>query len=321
MCGLIALPRIRRTLVEPVLGTSTKMHYVLMGDHGLFARLRTFKIIPFVDESDCSDFRPASCHHPAFDPAIRTDLAGSSVPLSYSLSTTPRSGLGTRGICRVAPEIAATVLRLLQDIEDEEWVYWCSDDKYPIHFIVEKVTELLQYVLTTPEISGLLFCRAPYSSGSTRPGVAFASTRYPGRRYPARAQRMVSNLDPSVPQSKGASFAFSQLPLKIPSAKALDGLKDQIRSRTNITCLSPSKTLRSLAKAPSEESLPGIASSIRQTDIELPEWFQRSNGEWVTMGRLPEDTLWQRFRRWLSRAAVSNASPARTCRFLMRGGF
>lgn len=58
------------------------------------------------------------------------------------------------------PEIAATVLRLLQDIEDEEWVYWCSDDKYPIHFIVEKVTELLQYVLTTPEISGLLFCRA-----------------------------------------------------------------------------------------------------------------------------------------------------------------
>ena len=58
------------------------------------------------------------------------------------------------------PEIAATVLRLLQDIEDEEWVYWCSDDKYPIRFIVEKVTELLQYVLTTPEISGLLFCRA-----------------------------------------------------------------------------------------------------------------------------------------------------------------
>jgi hypothetical protein len=33
----------------------------------------------------------------------------------------------------------------------------------------------------------------------------------------------------------------------------------------------------------------------------LPEWFQRSNGEWVTMGKLPEDPLWQRFRRWLSR--------------------
>ena len=36
------------------------------------------------------------------------------------------------------PEIPATVLRLIEDIEDEEWVYWCSDDKYPIRLIVEK---------------------------------------------------------------------------------------------------------------------------------------------------------------------------------------
>ena len=35
-----------------------------------------------------------------------------------------------------SPEIAATILRLLQDVEDDEWVYWCSDDKYPIYFIV-----------------------------------------------------------------------------------------------------------------------------------------------------------------------------------------
>src|SRR5437870_12648071 len=58
------------------------------------------------------------------------------------------------------PEITATILRLIADIEDEVWVYWCSDDKYPIRLIVEKVKELLNYALTASEVSGLLFCRA-----------------------------------------------------------------------------------------------------------------------------------------------------------------
>jgi len=55
------------------------------------------------------------------------------------------------------PEIAATILRLIEDIDDEEWIYWCSDDKYPIRLIVEKIKELLNYAVATPDISGLLF--------------------------------------------------------------------------------------------------------------------------------------------------------------------
>ena len=32
-----------------------------------------------------------------------------------------------------APEdIKGTILHLLADIDDEEWIYWCVDDKYPI---------------------------------------------------------------------------------------------------------------------------------------------------------------------------------------------
>src|SRR5260370_8703265 len=43
------------------------------------------------------------------------------------------------------PEIVATVLRLIEEIQDEEWVYWCSDDKYPIRLILGKLKELLTY--------------------------------------------------------------------------------------------------------------------------------------------------------------------------------
>src|SRR5207248_11432219 len=58
-----------------------------------------------------------------------------------------------------APEIPATVLRLIEDMEVEEWFYWCSDDKYTIRLIVETVKELLNYAFTASETSGLLLCR------------------------------------------------------------------------------------------------------------------------------------------------------------------
>jgi hypothetical protein len=59
------------------------------------------------------------------------------------------------------PDIKSTVLGLLRDIDDEEWVYWCIDDKYPINFNVEIVNRISQWIttITDTEISGILFCR------------------------------------------------------------------------------------------------------------------------------------------------------------------
>src|SRR5207237_8230889 len=56
------------------------------------------------------------------------------------------------------PEIPATVLRLIEAIEAEEWVYWCSDDKYLSRWIVVQVKEVMNYVVSKSERSGLLNC-------------------------------------------------------------------------------------------------------------------------------------------------------------------
>src|SRR5947208_14702268 len=52
-----------------------------------------------------------------------------------------------------APEIPATLLRLIEHIQHEARVYWCSDDKYPIRLIVDKVKDPLNYARTASEIS------------------------------------------------------------------------------------------------------------------------------------------------------------------------
>ena len=58
-----------------------------------------------------------------------------------------------------AEDIPDAVLQLLADLPDEEWVYWCSDDKYPIRLVIDKIRELMRQALEAADISGLLFCR------------------------------------------------------------------------------------------------------------------------------------------------------------------
>ena len=59
-----------------------------------------------------------------------------------------------------APEdIKGTILHSLADIDDEEWIYWCVDDKYPIELPTDKVAGLISHAMRSPHIDGLLFCR------------------------------------------------------------------------------------------------------------------------------------------------------------------
>src|SRR5437879_972375 len=56
-------------------------------------------------------------------------------------------------------EIRATVLQTLADLDDEEWIYWCPDDKYPIELVVDKIVDLVSDIVRSADMSGLLFCR------------------------------------------------------------------------------------------------------------------------------------------------------------------
>src|SRR5947208_9104041 len=76
---------------------------------------------------------------------------------------------------RTPENIRATVLELLSDLDDEEWVYWCIDDKYPIRLVVDKIETFKADALQSPEMSGLLFCRCRVTL--TDPKLAL----YPGK--------------------------------------------------------------------------------------------------------------------------------------------
>lgn len=59
-------------------------------------------------------------------------------------------------------DIKNTVLQLLTDLPDDEWIYWCIDDRYPVLLDTNALRHFIRMLEKENDrtISGLLFCRA-----------------------------------------------------------------------------------------------------------------------------------------------------------------
>ena len=66
-----------------------------------------------------------------------------------------------RRYVRTPRAIRATVLGLLDGLDDAEWVYWCIDDKYPVQLRVDAIAPLPGELASarSADVDGLLFCR------------------------------------------------------------------------------------------------------------------------------------------------------------------
>jgi len=60
-----------------------------------------------------------------------------------------------------------TVLDLVGDLHDEDWVFWCIDDKYPIRLDVPRLDAVVAALDRSPHVDGFAVCR---SRSSDRPG-------------------------------------------------------------------------------------------------------------------------------------------------------
>ncbi len=140
-------------------------------------------------------------------------------------------------------DIKGTVLHLLAEIDDEEWIYWCVDDKYPIQLVTDKIASLISHAMRSPEVDGLF--------------------------------------------AKVLRYLFTHLPDHIPSAKAMDELKDDVPKLAEHRLFVTKENLAIFG----ESTRRGVITqncyeSMIAAGIELPEWFRHPNGEYVTLGKL-----------------------------------
>jgi hypothetical protein len=184
-------------------------------------------------------------------------------------------------------DIPATVLRLLADVDDNEWVYWCMDDKYPIRLLTEKITNLISYALESSDMSGLLFCRCRVTLD--RPDLAlFPSERTTRLGYILLERKAWYQIwIHQLLRAKVLRYLFSNMSDSLPSGKALDTVKNEIVKLDEHRLFVTKENLAVFG----ESTHGGVITrncynSIRKTNIELPEWFRYPNRERVTMGKL-----------------------------------
>ena len=55
----------------------------------------------------------------------------------------------------------STINTLLKDLKDNDWIFWCIDDKYPVEIKIDEVDQIHDWVknITDEKIAGVMFCR------------------------------------------------------------------------------------------------------------------------------------------------------------------
>jgi hypothetical protein len=184
-------------------------------------------------------------------------------------------------------DIRATVLELITDLDDEEWIYWCADDKYPIQLVTKKIVDLRSDAMQSPEMDGLLFCRCRLLLDN--PNLTLYPEELTNRFGDTYLQRKAWHQIwiHQFLKVKVLRYLFTHLPDQIPTAKAMDELKDEIPKLPEHRLFVTKNNFAIFGESTHKGTINrNCYKSIRKTNIKLPEWFREPNDKTVIIGKL-----------------------------------
>ena len=186
-----------------------------------------------------------------------------------------------------ASDIAPSVLRLLDDVDDEEMIYWCADDKYPIQLVTDKIAALMLYVRQSSEISGLMFCRCRVTL--ERPDLALYPREWPTPSGDILLERRAwyQIWIHQFLRAKVLRYFFLNMPDSVPSAKAMDTLKNDIIKLSDHRLFVTKENFAVFGESTQNGRITrNCYDSLRHAGIELPQKYRRPSRKHVTMGKL-----------------------------------
>ncbi len=184
-------------------------------------------------------------------------------------------------------DIKGTVLHILGEIDDEEWIYWCIDDKYPIQLVTDKIASLISHAMRSPEVDGLLFCRCRATLNNPRLTLFPRKVKNPFGDVYFERKAWFQIWIHQILRAKVLRYLFTHLPDDIPSAKAMDELKNDVPKLPEHRLFVTKENFAVFG----ESTRRGVITqncyeSMVATGIEIPEWFLQPDGEYVTLGKL-----------------------------------
>ena len=210
-------------------------------------------------------------------------------PFTFQVPYQKLGGTDTERVKYLAApsDIKGTVLHLLAEIDDEEWVYWCVDDKYPIQLVTDKIASLISHATRSPEVDGLLFCRCRATLNNPKLTLYPHKLKNPFGDIYLERKAWFQIWIHQILRGKVLRYLFSHLPDHIPSAKAMDDLKNDVPKLPEHRLFVTKENFAVFG----ESTRRGVITqncygSMIAAGIEIPEWFRHPDGEYVTLGKL-----------------------------------
>ena len=184
-------------------------------------------------------------------------------------------------------DIKGTILHLLTEIDDEEWIYWCVDDKYPIQLVTDKIGSLISHAMRSPEVDGLLFCRCRSTLNNPKLTLYPPKVKNPFGDIYFERKAWFQIWIHQILRAKVLRHLFTHLPDHIPTAKAMDELKNNVPKLPEHRLFVTKQNFAVFGESTSRGVITqNCYESMVAAGIEIPEWFRHPNGEYVTLGKL-----------------------------------
>lgn len=217
----------------------------------------------------------------------RYDSVWPSHPFTFHVPFQRQAIEGPRIVSRRTPEaIRTTVLTLLEEFDDETWVYWCIDDRYPIALVQPQVARLVESVLSDslPDVDGVLFCRIGRLLQSKH--LLEEERDGPGGVVLRRRKDYSQIWMHQAVRVKVLRRLFELFPEAIPMAKTMDGLKDRIALPTNQRLYVVETNLAVFGESTTRGHVTrNCATSLRALNLDIPAGFEESDRE-MLMGAI-----------------------------------
>jgi hypothetical protein len=204
-------------------------------------------------------------------------------------------------------DIKGTVLTLLQDLNDDEWIYWCIDDKYPIFLDLPRIEVVMNWAINSSsnQCSSVLFCRIRDVLNGKALRQNWIGKDVKLRDSFGNCYLLRKNYEQiwihQFLRVKVIRYLFEELPDTIENAKVMDSLKYKVSLPESHRLFVTKENLAIFGESTSRGKLTlNCYESIVRNNLPLPKLALDEDKTIILGGRSSNLTFANKFEFWSS---------------------
>jgi hypothetical protein len=209
-------------------------------------------------------------------------------PFRFRIAFQELAGVNRGGVefVRTDPGIRDTVLQLIADLPEDEWVYWCVDDKYPIELRLEKIEPLVEETLRSQNMDALLFCRWRALLSGAEEALLPSETRTAAGEVLLERRSWHQFWIHQLMRVKVLRYMYSSLP-DLPGAKAMNPFENNVIKPDEFHLFVTKENHAVFGESTSRGAItPNCYESMMSKGLTLPETFREPSGKPKILGKL-----------------------------------